>query len=194
MTRPRAAQTSSAPDEDLQLARAIEHSGAGSPTPAAAGRSDGSLRRARARLGAKLQRLLLGAIVLVLVQAGIGMSVSLYVTVPSRHPGAHPGTYLRGSLDSVSWAIVHGPFALGAHVMFGLALVVVMALLALHAIRSGDRAVGAWSSLGGLFVIGAAFNGASFLDYNENISSLIMALLAFASIGCYAAALFCCSL
>ena len=50
----------------------------------------------------------------------------------------------------------------------------------------------AWSSLGGLLVIGAAFNGASFLDFNDNVSSLIMALLAFASIGCYAAALFGC--
>jgi hypothetical protein len=133
---------------------------------------------------------LLGAIVLVLVQAGIGISVNLYVVVPSRHPGAHPGSYFSGSLDSVSWAIVHGPFALGAHVILGLTLGVVMALLAFYAIRSGDRVVGAWSSLGGLLVIGAAFNGASFLDFNDNVTSLIMALLAVASIGCYAAALF----
>jgi len=117
------------------------------------------------------------------------MSVNLYVIVPPRHPGSHPGSYFSGSLDSKSWAIVHGPFALGAHVILGLVLVIIMALLAIYAIRSGDRVVGAWSSLGGLLVIGAAFNGASFLDFNDNVSSLIMALLAFASIGCYAAAL-----
>jgi hypothetical protein len=39
-------------------------------------------------------------------------------------------------------------------------------------------------------VIGAGFNGASFLDFNDNISSLIMALLAFGAIACYAIALF----
>jgi hypothetical protein len=38
-------------------------------------------------------------------------------------------------------------------------------------------------------VIGAGFNGASFLDFAHNSSSLIMALLALAAIGCYAIAL-----
>lgn len=155
-------------------------------------RPESSQRRARERPRAQLRGLLLGAIVLVLVQAGLGVSVNLYVVVPSRHPGSHPGSYFRGSLDSVSWALVHGPFALGAHVMLGLAFVAVMALLTLYAIRSGDRIVSAWTSLGGLLVIGAAFNGASFLDFDDNVSSLIMALLAFASIGCYAVALFGC--
>ena len=149
-----------------------------------------TLRRTNGSSRIKLRRLLLAAIVLVLVQAGIGMSVNLYVVVPSRHPGAHPGSYFSGSLDSVSWAIVHGPFVLGAHVILGLTLSVVLVLLAFYAIRSGDRVVGAWSSLGGLLVIGAAFNGASFLDFNDSVSSLIMALLALASIGCYALALF----
>jgi hypothetical protein len=31
--------------------------------------------------------------------------------------------------------------------------------------------------LGASFIIGAGFNGASFLDFNHNISSLIMSLL-----------------
>ena len=46
-----------------------------------------------------------------------------------------------------------------------------------------------WSVLAGLFVIGAGFNGASFLDFAHNISSLIMALLSLVAIGCYATAL-----
>jgi hypothetical protein len=36
----------------------------------------------------------------------------------------------------------------------------------------------------------AGFNGASFLDFNKDISSLIMALLAFAAIGSYVVAAF----
>ena len=55
--------------------------------------------------------------------------------------------------------------------------------------RQVRRAIGGWSVLGGLVVIGAGFNGASFLDFAHTINSRIMALLALAAIGCYAAAL-----
>ena len=137
-----------------------------------------------------LRRMLLGAIVLLLAQAGIGMAVNLYVTVPSRHPGARPGNYVSGSFDSVAWAIGHGAAALAVHASLGLALVIVAVGVAVHGLRSRRRAVGAWSLLGGLFVIGAGFNGASFLDFSHDISSLIMSLLAFGAIACYATALF----
>lgn len=134
--------------------------------------------------------MLLGAIVLLLAQAGIGMAVNLYVTVPSRHPGARPGDYFSGSFDSVVWSLGHGAAALAIHASLGIALVVVAAGVAVHGLRCGRRAVGAWSLLGGLLVIGAGFNGASFLDFGDNISSLIMAMLAFGAIACYATALF----
>ncbi len=134
--------------------------------------------------------MLLGAIVLVLVQAGLGMAVNLYVTVPAHHPGAHPADYFAGSYDSVAWAIAHGTLALVLHASLGLALVVVAIGAAIHALRSSRRAVAFWSVLGGLLVVGAAFNGASFLDFNDNISSLLMALLAFGAVASYAAALF----
>jgi transcriptional regulator with XRE-family HTH domain len=55
---------------------------------------------------------------------------------------------------------------------------------------AGRRGATAWSVLGGLLVIGAGFNGASFLDFGHDFSSLIMALLAIAAIACYAIALF----
>ena len=80
--------------------------------------------------------------------------------------------------------------ALAVHASLGLALAVFAIGAAVHAIRAGRRAVAAWSVLGGLFVIGAGFNGASFLDFNHDVSSLIMALLAFAAIGSYIVALF----
>jgi hypothetical protein len=41
--------------------------------------------------------MLLAAIVLVLIQAGLGTAVNLYVTVPDRHPGVHPANYFSGS-------------------------------------------------------------------------------------------------
>ena len=137
-----------------------------------------------------LRRMVLGAIVLTLVQAGIGMDVNLYVTVPARHPGAHPASYFGGSVHSVGWAIAHGTPALAVHASLGLALVIMVVAVAVRAATTADRAVIAWSILAGLLVIGAGFNGASFLDFNDNLSSLIMALLALGAIACYSIALF----
>jgi hypothetical protein len=142
------------------------------------------------RAGAGLRWTLLGAVLLVLVQSAVGMTVNLYVTVPSRHPGARPSNYFTGSFHSVSWAISDGAVALACHAALGLALIVFAIAAVVHAIRSRRRAVTFWSVAGGLLVIGAGFNGASFLDFNNNVSSLIMALLAFAAAGCYATALF----
>jgi hypothetical protein len=43
----------------------------------------------------------LGAGLLVLVQAGLGIVVNLYVTVPAHHPGGRPPEYFSGSFRSV---------------------------------------------------------------------------------------------
>ncbi|HUB43219.1 MAG TPA: hypothetical protein VMA72_30570 [Streptosporangiaceae bacterium] len=137
-----------------------------------------------------LQWMLLAAVLLVVVQASIGMVVNLYIAVPSHHPGAEPANYFAGSFHSVIWAISHGAAALAIHAALGIALVVFVIGAAVHAIRAGRRDVAAWSVLAGLLVIGAGFNGASFLDFNHDISSLIMALLALAAIGSYTVALF----
>jgi hypothetical protein len=133
--------------------------------------------------------MLLGAILVTLVQAGLGMVVNLYVGVPAHHPGAHPANYFSGSLHSMGWAIGHGAATLAVHATLGLALVVFVVGTGVHAWRSARRAIAGWSVLAGLFVIGAGFNGASFLDFAHDSSSLIMALLALAAIGCYATAL-----
>ncbi len=126
---------------------------------------------------------------LVLAQAAIGVIVNLYVTIPTRHPGAHPSGYLGGSFHSIVWAIGHGAAALAVHATLGVALVVVVIAIAINAMRVGGRTVAVWSLLAALLVLGAGFNGASFLDFNDNTSSLIMALLAFAAVACYSVVL-----
>ncbi|MGH8979830.1 MAG: hypothetical protein ACRDWE_02245 [Acidimicrobiales bacterium] len=137
-----------------------------------------------------LRRMTLGAILGVLAQSALGMGANLYVAVPVDHPGSHPGNYLTGSLHSVGWAITHGTGTLAVHTVLGLALVVMVIAVGVRALSLKRAGVAFWAVLGALFVIGAGFNGASFLDFNDNISSLIMALLALASIGCYAIVLF----
>jgi hypothetical protein len=124
---------------------------------------------------------------LVLAQAGLGMVVNLYVTVPAHHPGAKPPEYFSGSFRSVVWAIGHGPVALAVHAGFGLALVLMALWVAARAVRARAGWVTFTSVLGALLVIGAGFNGASFLDFGQNFSSLLMALLALAAAGCYLA-------
>jgi hypothetical protein len=132
----------------------------------------------------------LTAIVLVLIQAAIGMVVNLYATIPRHHPGSNPGNYLSGSADSVGWAISQGPIALAIHASVGLALILMTLGLVFRSFAVPRRSVRGLAILGTLLVIGAAFNGASFLDYGKDVSSLIMAMLAFCAAGCYAVLLF----
>jgi hypothetical protein len=134
--------------------------------------------------------MVLTATLLVLAQAAVGMVVNLYVTIPSRHPGARAGDFFAGSFHSVIWAIAHGSAALAVHATLGLALAVVVVAVTVEAFRRGDRSLRIWSSLAALLVIGAGFNGASFLDYNEDANSLIMELLALTAIACYSVVAF----
>ena len=64
------------------------HGGLATPVPASRGRAN-----REAPVGV-VRRMAFGALLMVLVQAGIGMAVNLYVTVPDHHPGAHPADYL----------------------------------------------------------------------------------------------------
>jgi hypothetical protein len=137
-----------------------------------------------------LRWMVLVTAVLVLAQSGIGMVVNLYVTIPSHHPGADPANYFTGSYRSVAWAVSAPIAALASHAGLGLLLVLVAAGVAVRALVLRAGWVAAWLVAGALLVIGAGFNGASFLDHNLNVSSLIMALLAFASLLCYLIALY----
>lgn len=124
---------------------------------------------------------------LLLAQFLLGMVVNLLVQIPTHHPCARPGEYFSGSAASIGWAIPHGPGWLAAHVALGLALVLAGVAGAVFGIRRGGRVPITTAVLGFLAILGAAFNGASFLDYNKNVSSMIMA-------GCFALALACYSI
>jgi hypothetical protein len=168
---------------------------AGGPQALRGGSAGGRTRTAsgtRDRITARLRRIVLGAMVLILVQAGIGMYVNLYVTIPLKHPGANPpfSNYLGGSMHSLAWALGHGERQLVVHAVLGLALVVVVIGVAVYAIRLRSWAIGILSVVGGLMVVLAGFKGLSFLDFQNNSSSIFMALLAFGSLACYAAILY----
>lgn len=126
-----------------------------------------------------MRRQLFGAIVLILVQSGLGMFVNLFVSISTRHSGAQPHNYVTGSLKSVAWAVDHGAVTLAVHTVLGVLLAVMVIGMAAKSLRLPRRSLALWSVLGALLTVGAGFNGASFLDYNKNASSFVMAILAF---------------
>lgn len=124
---------------------------------------------------------------LLLAQYLLGMVVNLYVTLPGRHPGAAASDYFTAAASGLAWVISDGPAWAGAHAAFGLALVV--AALASIALtwRQHSRLATATAVLGALAIVGAGFNGASFLDYGHAFSSMIMAGLWALALACYIA-------
>jgi len=128
-----------------------------------------------------------GLLVALLVQFAIGMYVNLFATIPLNHPGHGANDFFTGSYHSVAWAetSAHAPLILAFHAGLGLLLVVGSLWLAVLAIR-GRRAGYVWAAvLGALFILGAGFNGASFLNYNHDANSYVMALLFAAAVLCY---------
>jgi hypothetical protein len=155
--------------------------------PATGERATSSDPEARRRVRGSTLGILLGLV----VQFLAGMWVNLFVDIPDQHPGAKPDEYFSGSFQSVVWAITHsGLPALVFHAVLGLLLVLGSASLAIQAWRLHRRSLRAAGVLGFLLVLGAGFNGASFLDFGEDFSSMIMATLFALALVCYVSILF----
>jgi hypothetical protein len=138
---------------------------------------------------ADLRRALVGVNFFVLVQYLLGIAVNLFVTIPTKHPGAQPPEYFSGVVQSVTWAILHGPFLLDVHASLGLLLVAATAAAAARAWPLGGRMLRWTTIVGAISVLGAGFNGGSFLNYNEDFSSMIMASFFAVAVACYVLAL-----
>lgn len=88
---------------------------------------------------------------------------------------AHPSDYFSGAADGISWAIPNGDGWLAAHVALGLALVVAGGAGLVLAVKCRRRGPLIAAAIGLAAIVGAAFNGVSFLNYNKDFSSMIMA-------------------
>ncbi|KHL05029.1 hypothetical protein LK10_03515 [Sinomonas humi] len=132
-----------------------------------------------------VRRLELALSLALLCQFLLGMAVNLFVKVPADHPGAKPPEYFSGVAQSVAWALAHGGIWLALHAGLGLALVLTALAALLTATRSGSRAAVVSTTVGFLAVLGAGFNGGSFLNYGEDFSSMIMASLFAVALGSY---------
>lgn len=130
-------------------------------------------------------------LVWLLLQFLVGIATNLFVVITRHHPGANPSEYFSGTAESVTWAVLHGPVLLQVHAVLGLLLVVAAAVIFVEAVRgSTPRSLKIWTGVGAFAILFAGFNGGSFLNYNEDFSSMIMAAFFAIAVGAYAAALF----
>lgn len=105
-----------------------------------------------------------------------GMIVNLFVVVPTDHPGAGTSPYFTGVVESVLWSFSSGIPLLVAHVVLGILLFAGAIWIIVVSIQAKVRAT-QWLSGVGLFgVIFAGFNGASFLKFNLDVSSMLMSI------------------
>jgi len=117
----------------------------------------------------------LAACFLLLAQYLLGMVVNVFVARPGRPPGATAAHNFPGGAWGGAGGGADGPAWAAAHAAFGLALVVAAIVGVALTWGKGSRAGTALAIVGALAVIGAGFNGASFLDYGHAFSSMIMA-------------------
>jgi hypothetical protein len=115
----------------------------------------------------------MGAAVLLIIEFALGISVNLYVTVPTG----------KSFLSEV-----FGSAALAAHAVISLLLLGAAIGAVVRAIRA--RTAIAFTSTGLAAVIAAGVSGASFVGSQSNGASLAMALATAVAMLCYLAAVF----
>ena len=129
-------------------------------------------------------------LVWLLVQFLLAMALNLFVEITRNHPGANPPEYFVGVVQSVTWAVLHGPLLLELHAALGLLVILGAIALFVHAIRSGPRSFAIANGVGAFSILAAGLNGGSFLNYNQDLSSMIVAAFFAIAIAAYAAALY----
>ena len=125
-----------------------------------------------------------------MVQFLLGMATNLFVDITRDHPGANPPEYFSGTAESVTWAVLHGPVLLQFHAVLGLLLLASAVMLFVEAMRNATRSVRIATGVGAFAILGAGFNGGSFLNYNEDFSSMIMAGFFAIAVAAYGVTLF----
>ncbi len=125
---------------------------------------------------AAFRRTLAMTLAMLIAEFLFGTTVNLFVKIPGDHPGANPPEYFGGLVTSVSWAILHGGLWLTLHAALGLLLVLAALGTLVQAVRLRGGGPITLAALGFVGVLGAGFNGGSFLNYHEDFSSMLMAV------------------
>jgi hypothetical protein len=133
---------------------------------------------------AKLQRSARGLLAGYALQFLAGMTLNLFVTIPAKHPGASSSEYFSGALRGLGWALADkGGWALAVHAYLAVALVLGSVVLCYLSVQSHLKRWIVASTIAMLVTVGALFNGLSFINYNHDISSMIMAICWLTAVG-----------
>jgi hypothetical protein len=125
-----------------------------------------------------LRRVSLAALIMLVVQYGLGIILNLYIALPAAD--AHAG---------IMQQIANGPAMLTGHALLGLGLIAAPLVLLVRAVRLGDRVIAVLAAAG-LTAIGGAFaSGEIFVHSGGSAASLVMALLTGVALLCYIGAL-----
>ena len=125
-----------------------------------------------------VRRVSVAALIMLVVQYGLGIILNLYIPVPASD--AHAG---------LTQEIASGPLMLTVHALLGLALIGTALVLLVRAVRLGDRVIAVLAAVG-LTAIGGAFaSGEIFVRNGQATPSLAMALLTGVALLCYIGAL-----
>ena len=145
-------------------------------TRSAASSSSSALGAARL---AWVRRACLAALVLLVVEYGLGMYVNLYLAVPAADHG--------GSLGG---AIADGPALLSVHATVGLLLGLGALGALVQAVRARGWAVIALSAVGLFAVAFATVAGAAFTSTGDVADSMAMSVMTGVALLCYAVSLY----
>ena len=119
--------------------------------------------------------MVLWVFLLLIAQFLAGMAANLWVQIPAHHPGVS-GNYFVGTVRGVTWALRHGALLLQLHVLLGTVLGVLSVVLLIRALGRRRPYGFWWPLLGWVGVFGAGANGASFLNYGHDFSSMLMSV------------------
>ena len=125
----------------------------------------------------------LAAVVMLLIQYGLGMAVNLYSSLPTSDRG-------KSLFPAFGAAVGNGPVLLTLHALLGTLLLVTGMAAVIRATRLSAPPLIALSTIAFASILGAWMSGADFVARMKNGSSLAMALATALAILCYAVTLF----
>jgi hypothetical protein len=125
----------------------------------------------------------LAAIVMLLVQYGLGIWVALYATLPAADRG-------KSLLAAFGAAVGHGPVALSLHAILGTLLLVTATVAVIRSARLSSPPAIALTSVGLLAIVVAWIAGSRYVGNLSSGSSFTMAIATAAALLSYALVIF----
>jgi hypothetical protein len=125
----------------------------------------------------------LAAVVMLLVEYGLGISVNLYSTLPASDPG-------KSLFAGFTSAVGDGPLLLSLHALLGTLLLITASAALARSLRLGATPPIALTTVALLVIVAAWLAGSEFVGHMKNGASLVMALATAVAILCYALVIF----